>query len=373
MAERNERDILIHRIQCLSKSDFKRFRLKLRELKDDQGNCPITNRLVDDKDEDDLADLLIETFKDAAVQKAIDVMTTISCNQTAQDLSSDNEKLKARKAERPTVSSDRRRDNSAHAYVDDGGSARDEYNMSSVPRGTCVIINNENFLDGSTRLGSGKDADDLKRVFHKFGFEVKRHDDQTRMQMEQIMKHYCNSATGDCFVCCILSHGGKKGVLGCDRKHMSISDIIDPFSGQNLAGRPKAFFIQACRGPKTQNAAIVEEDSSDEESDTETYDLLKTIPSHADLLIAMSTFEDHKSRRNFSEGSWFIQALCKELEDSCPNGEDILTVLTKVNKAVAGREGRSGFKQIPEPRFTLTKKLIFRAPEPGLALTNLKF
>ncbi|KAL6467651.1 hypothetical protein MHYP_G00233280 [Metynnis hypsauchen] len=51
------------------------------------------------------------------------------------------------------------------------------------------------------------------------------------------------------------------------------------------------------------------------------------------------------------------------------SGDDILTILTKVNEEVSRKEGvekvnetTCDAKMTPEPRFTFTKKLIFRIP-----------
>lgn len=57
------------------------------------------------------------------------------------------------------------------------------------------------------------------------------------------------------------------------------------------------------------------------------------IPTLADLLVMYSTAEGYYSFRNPADGSWFIQALCEELQEN-PH-EDLLTILTGVNRRVA--------------------------------------
>jgi hypothetical protein len=55
----------------------------------------------------------------------------------------------------------------------------------------------------------------------------------------------------DCFVCCILSHGGTDEVSGVNNKSVSIKKITSYFRGdkcQTLVGKPKLFFIQTCQG-----------------------------------------------------------------------------------------------------------------------------
>lgn len=66
--------------------------------------------------------------------------------------------------------------------------------------------------------------------------------------------------------------------------------------------------------------------------------------------------------RETEDGTWFIQELCKELED---NGEmvDLLTLFTNVNRRVAVNKVHvnSGYKmkQMPVVQSTLTRKLFF--------------
>jgi caspase 10 len=57
----------------------------------------------------------------------------------------------------------------------------------------------------------------------------------------------------DCFVCCILSHGGTDEVSGVNNKSVSLKKITSYFTARKcttLAGKPKLFFIQTCQGNK---------------------------------------------------------------------------------------------------------------------------
>ncbi|XP_017547313.1 caspase-8-like [Pygocentrus nattereri] len=250
-----------------------------------------------------------------------------------------------------------------------------EYPMTSKPRGYCVIINNMNFKNNKrNREGSNYDAAALEKVFKFLGFDVQIYTDQKAEAMKKLLLDFSKKEHGDCFVCCVLSHGEKKGVIGTDQKLCPMKDILSPFDGKNcstLAGKPKVFFIQACRGKNREEKVVVSVDDCHERdvdlaSDTleETY----SIPKNSDFLVAMSTVEDYVSYRT-ANGSWFIQALCAQLEEGSKSGDDILTILTKVNEEVSRMEGDEivnettcDAKMTPEPRFTLTKKLIFKIP-----------
>uniref|UniRef100_A0AAY5EEB3 Caspase-8 n=2 Tax=Electrophorus electricus TaxID=8005 RepID=A0AAY5EEB3_ELEEL len=247
---------------------------------------------------------------------------------------------------------------------------KDEYPMKSKPRGFCVIINNEQFTNTEkTRSGSKKDADALKEVFEFLGFTVKMHTDLSAEEMKELMLRYSKQQhNGDCFVCCVLSHGNSKGVLGCDGNLCPTEDIFTPFDGKNcstLVGKPKVFFIQACRGLNKQEKVLVFSDEG-HTSHTGKY----SIPKASDFLIARSTVDGYLSYRS-SKGSWFIQSLCKHIRESSVRGDDILTILSRVNDEVSRIEGRvkdekteefCDAKATPICSFTLRKKLIFRKP-----------
>ncbi|KAL7851553.1 hypothetical protein AOLI_G00219090 [Acnodon oligacanthus] len=266
-----------------------------------------------------------------------------------------------------------------------------EYKMDSIPRGFCVIINNMNFEnEDEERIGSDKDAAALMKVFGSLYFEVKTYTNLKAKAMKALLLEFSKKKHGDCFVCCVLSHGEKNGVIGTDQKLCPMKDILSPFDGKNcpsLAGKPKVFFIQACRGKNKEEKVVVSADNAAKADDfilTSDGPEEITIPRNADFLIAMSTVEDFVSYRN-KDGSWFIQELCTQLGKGSQCGEDILTILIKVNDEVSKLEGVEKVKQkkenflwgwfaiehettreakmIPEPRFTLRKKLIFRVPK----------
>uniref|UniRef100_A0A669EDU3 Caspase-8 n=1 Tax=Oreochromis niloticus TaxID=8128 RepID=A0A669EDU3_ORENI len=242
------------------------------------------------------------------------------------------------------------------------------YQINNRPVGLCVIINNENFLDGSQRRGTDKDAQSLAEVFSWLGFRVLMCKDLTKDQMDQAltcvasladMSHFVDPQQvlehGDAFICSILSHGKKGVVLGADRNPLSIKEITRKFRGCDqsvLTSKPKVFLIQACQGGKIQCGVQL----NDMETDDDTSPL--TIPEEADVLVAMATVEDHAALRHIFDGSWFVQSLCEQLKERCPRGEDIVSILHYVNDDVAHRETSSLAKQMPEVRFTLRKKLV---------------
>ncbi|NP_001129724.2 caspase 20, apoptosis-related cysteine peptidase isoform X1 [Danio rerio] len=237
-----------------------------------------------------------------------------------------------------------------------------QYKITQNPRGICVIINNVDFTSMGERRGSDEDQNYLAKVFRWLGFEVVAHRNKTAAEMKNILQALGRTVDGDCFVCCVLSHGVEEGVCGTDGSLVSVDEIRNPFTGvncQKLVGKPKLFFIQACRGQRKQLRVNAQADGpgdgeSEMEVDGDDFDI--TIPSDTDFLIARSTTDGHVSYRKPDEGSWFIQSLCRNLEKHCPLGADILTILLSVNNEVSIQGLHS--KQMPVHEVAMRMKLI---------------
>uniref|UniRef100_A0A8C7AU97 Caspase-8 n=1 Tax=Neovison vison TaxID=452646 RepID=A0A8C7AU97_NEOVI len=250
------------------------------------------------------------------------------------------------------------------------------YQMESKPRGYCLIFNNYDFSIArkevpklhsiKDRNGTDLDADALRQTFSELHFEIVPFRDSTAKKICDVLKSYqsMDHTTRDCFICCILSHGDKGIIYGCDGQGVPICELTSYFTGSkcpSLAGKPKIFFIQACQGDNYQKGIPVETDSEQNEACYESDSCQKRyIPDDADFLLGMATVNNCVSYRNPMEGTWYIQTLCQSLRERCPRGEDILTILTEVNFEVSNKDDRRNMgKQMPQPTFTLRKKLIF--------------
>ncbi|XP_058041512.1 uncharacterized protein LOC131199572 [Ahaetulla prasina] len=254
-----------------------------------------------------------------------------------------------------------------------------QYKMDGQCRGYCLIINNVNFEgDLKKRNGSEKDAMELKRVFTWLGFKVKKYDDKTSTEIEALLEFWQSSKDwkdSDCLVCCILSHGKSGKIFGTDECLIPIRTITSYFKANRcplLAQKPKLFFIQACQGEKTQQPVFLQEDTGhaaslepDAQSSgfVSSQQLTSSIPDEADFLLGMATVDGYLSFRHVQEGTWYIQALCSKLQLLVPRGEDLLSILTEVNEEVSKRaDAQRERKQMPQPAYTLRKKLIFPVP-----------
>ncbi|XP_008836995.1 caspase-8 [Nannospalax galili] len=250
------------------------------------------------------------------------------------------------------------------------------YQMKNKPRGYCLIFNNNDFSKArkdipklskiKDRKGTNQDEDALYETFTGLHFEVVPHKDCTAKQIHEVLESYqsMDHSNKDCFICCILSHGDKGIVYGTDGQEASIYELTSYFTGSkcpSLAGKPKIFFIQACQGDSYQKAIPIETDSNNDTNlEMDSSSQRKYIPDEADFLLGMATVKNCVSYRDPTNGTWYIQSLCRSLRERCPQGDDVLTILTEVNYEVSKKDDtRNMSKQMPQPTFTLRKRLFF--------------
>ena len=243
------------------------------------------------------------------------------------------------------------------------------YDMSHKKRGMALIFNHENFDEStgmSKRVGTNKDAGDLKNVLDTLGFEVTIHHNLPTSfisyYLEKAAKDKSNEES-DCIVIAVLSHG-EDGLLYASEGEgnpYSEETLWLPFLGdrcQALLGKPKIFLIQACRGGEQDPGA--EKDGPKEEEAVKDKKPSVKVPTHADTLIARATVPGHVSWRNRGAGSYFIQALCGVLREEAEGEEpeDLVSLLVRAQGIVAETTISDNWKQIPSFTCQLTKKVV---------------
>ncbi len=133
------------------------------------------------------------------------------------------------------------------------------YKMQSCPRGLCLIINNTQFVESADlkqRDGSDADASNLQKLFLALHYTVTVLRNTTAPILMDKVYEFAQKPEHsrlDSVVVCILSHGMPGRIYTVDGVLIPITDITAAFNGQNakhLIGKPKLFFIQACRGGK---------------------------------------------------------------------------------------------------------------------------
>jgi len=175
----------------------------------------------------------------------------------------------------------------------------------------------------------------------------------------------------DSFACVILSHG-EEGVVYGTNGVVTLEELVAPFREcRSLVGKPKLFFIQACRGTRLDAGVEFTDAPGDTEVDESAPAPPRTyrIPVEADFLMAYSVVPGYYAWRNSTRGSWFIQALAEALEEHAAT-RDLVWILTQVNRRVAydfesnsSQASMSHKKQVPCIVSMLTKDVYFPPKE----------
>lgn len=203
----------------------------------------------------------------------------------------------------------------------------------------------------------------------------------------------------------VMSHGRQDGEIWARDYPYSLNELtslLTPRYSPSLAGKPKLFFVQACRGDELDPGALIRlspeevtlreriiyadlpliyDSQCDGSVDALVIESERSItrpgnaqshfnqlPNHPDFLIAYSSCEGFYSWRNRIMGSWFIQDIAKIFSENA-HRDDILTLITTVSCFSAysrqscdvQREKFHRQKQIPCCVVTLTKDLYLFA------------
>merc|ERR1712088_1288396 len=244
------------------------------------------------------------------------------------------------------------------------------YNMNHKRRGFAIIFNHKNFdqrLGLKVRNGTDTDRDNLEITLKRLDFEVRVYNDCAYKDMERILEELAQSdhSDADCVFVAVLSHGELGILYACDQpfKPDRLWSHFNAEKCPSLAGKPKLFFVQACQGDQLDAGVRLKRCAYTE---TDSNAMSYKIPSHADFLIAYSTIPGFYSWRNTTAGSWFIQSVCRVLQEHGTE-KDLLSNMTRVARKVAfdfqsntpGDYAMHEKKQIPCITSMLTRDVYF--------------
>ena len=293
------------------------------------------------------------------------------------------------------------------------------YEMTSNPRGICVIISNKKFTRMTARQGTEIDQAKLEATFKKLGFIIKRYENLNVKDMVGVMKDISilDHSKYQALVICILSHGGEDFIFRKDDQQpgtsqrqpvqregdrqiqgnfvYGVDDNVIPIryltmyfkssKCKTLANKPKLFFIQACQGKNMDTGVLMSSDlqqdgpsvadiidmdvdptslPQEEEMDATPHaaDNKKVIPDESDFLLGYATVFGYVSYRSKKSGSFYIKSLTENL-NNFSDTLDLQGIMTQVNHDVAEENIRLGEgdakKQIPMVQSTLRKQLYF--------------
>uniref|UniRef100_A0A1I8GH60 Caspase-8-like n=1 Tax=Macrostomum lignano TaxID=282301 RepID=A0A1I8GH60_9PLAT len=192
-------------------------------------------------------------------------------------------------------------------------------------------------LDFELRVAEDLPAYDIDKLLHEVAIE------------EEIMHH-------GCFVCFLMAHGNEKSIFGSNGNALELNRILETFQSDicpGLLGKPKIFFVQACRG---QTIEVCEESTDSAPMER------RFSPKGSDFLVCRSSTKDSPAYRNSTTGSFFVQTVCNEIEKH-HSDEDIKEIMTRVNAQME----RARFPihstiacTISEFTCTLTKKCLLK-------------
>ncbi|KAK5984263.1 Cell death abnormality protein 3 [Trichostrongylus colubriformis] len=256
------------------------------------------------------------------------------------------------------------------------------YPNFSVPKGLCLIFNNENFASMPRRQGTEIDCANLKNLFTQLGYSVKIEHDLSCKEMLSRVRSFASDPQhrfASSAIVVVLTHGERDQLLGVsgDDDVLSVYPFLEALNARNaplLSGKPKLVFIQACRGDRRDTGVkFMDESDGFQQANDGPFGLFNCMrpgavvetnpirPRESDFLIAYATPPTYVSWRNSLRGSWFVQAICEVFAKHARNA-DILQLLTKVNQRVAEcfqTSCSSSYKQMPEFHSRLIKQFYF--------------
>ncbi|XP_016839661.1 caspase-1-like isoform X4 [Nasonia vitripennis] len=245
----------------------------------------------------------------------------------------------------------------------------DRYNMEHRNRGKCVIFNHETFDTGfETREGSSVDARRIEQTFQQLGFTVEICDDYEHSGVMNKLNELSEEdhSDNDCLCIFVLTHGLKNDLICAKDVVYKLENVWKPFTADkcsSLAGKPKLFFFQACRGDNLDGGIkMMRSGTTETDSSSASYQ----IPTYADFLFAHSTVQGFYSWRNPEEGTWYVQSLC-DVFDEYAATHDLAKLMTITARKVATNFASyndldpmlHGKKQVPSVISSLIRDVYF--------------
>ncbi|XP_011168320.1 caspase-1 isoform X2 [Solenopsis invicta] len=244
----------------------------------------------------------------------------------------------------------------ATKFIDRDYENIERYPMRSKPRGLVLIITNIYYESSyeKHRFSAKHDCDNLKKLFEEMGFTVISYGNLTGQEIKNKIKEFSKNKdlkfVDSCFVI-ITSHGtededNNTEIQGIDYHNASrqanyekvlCTEICDYFTAEaceQLAGKPKIFIFQLCRGKKKQKSVAhyrITTDTSVSVKPEASLEIphIQTTRNYSDMLVVQSTLPSHVSYRDSVTGSWFIQILCEVfMKHACTNHvEDLFRMI----------------------------------------------
>ena len=287
------------------------------------------------------------------------------------------------------------------SIADDGGKItidhfvvypRNKYNGGGGGKhGAALVITNEKFSGLPQRLCARVDEVRLEKTLTALGYRVVLRRNQTAEQMEKLIEAVGKNSDkslhiekgDDSFICVISSHGdwdrakNTDVIYGSDRGTIDLQETAYKYLGttvcDHLKGKPKMFFVQACRGE--QYGRIAADDSG-----------ASRLPHESDFFISYSTapmtkafrFDPNKAQPEGAEinlateqsydkyniGSFYITEVCLAF-DNLARKMDLMTLVLLVHHRLQASDkmlfklGSKTTRQCPHMSVSLRGSVFF--------------
>nr|AEO22139.1 caspase 1/2 [Branchiostoma lanceolatum] len=250
------------------------------------------------------------------------------------------------------------------------------YKMGSKPRGYALVLNNRNFTNLRDRKGAAVDLDNINALLEGLSFKTHVLPDKTAEEIKEEVRAFSQRKDHRQMDCCfvvLMSHGDEGVIYGTDDKTVKLDDIFAMFDDNKcprLKGKPKLFFIQACRGRNIYKG----EDETDSSAPDVQVDLKSEMrrllyppkdeadgpaagetSTRTDMFCGYATQLGYQAIRNTEHGSWFIQAITKVFMKHAKNTR-LVRMMEMVKRDVSKREASFGGKQEVDFLSTLQKQ-----------------
>nr|AON76442.1 caspase-3 [Penaeus japonicus] len=266
-------------------------------------------------------------------------------------------------------------------------SLSDRYSMNHGRRGDAVIFVHSKFekKDLKPRKSASHDAYIMKEAFEALGFRAEEHWDLTKVELLKTLQQVAERDHSDCdsLVLVFMSHGGLRNrnnreYVWAKDTTMDTLELWVNFTAERcpkLAGKPKLYFIQACRGDDVDKGVNIRQAPVRGLAvQTDCHNLVEdyVIPLQADQLVMWASYPGYPSFRSMGkgiQGSVFIHYLANNLKEYAITSPrpSLASILLKVTREVAIRYESSTHpkdiynknKQVPYTHSTLLREVYF--------------
>ena len=237
-----------------------------------------------------------------------------------------------------------------------------------------MVISNEDWIGDKSakRDGTSTDLDAIKKTMEKMNYTVMIKKNLKAAEMKECLSKVGASigflSEVDSFICFILSHGNDKGIEGVDKEHVSIAELTESLESNKcsaLKGKPKIFFIQACRGTLLPDQVKLDNTSQPQPDEIVMDGKISAIPPGADFFFGYSTVGNNVALRRTLSGSFYIQIICSVF-DKYADKLSLHDMMMLVHQTLATDDkykydlGQVTYRQMAEMVSTLRGNVFFK-------------